>query len=69
MIYLTKTCLKKHSPIILTLKTKLSIGSTNQNELPIETDIQYEQINSKWNDEKKTEFQSNFDQNRIQSLL
>ena len=59
----------KHSPIILTLKTKHSIGLTNQNELSIETDIQYEQINSKWNDEKKTEFQSNFDQNKIQSLL
>ena len=59
----------KHSPIILTLKTKHSIGPTNQNEIPIETDINYEQINSKWNDEKKTEFQSNFDQSKIQSLL
>ena len=31
----------KHSPIILTLKTKHSIGPTNQNEISIETDINY----------------------------
>ena len=59
----------KHSPIILTLKTKHSTGPINQNEITVETDIEYEQINSNWNDDKKGEFQSNFDQNKIQNLI
>ena len=59
----------KHSPIVFTLKTKHSTGPINQNEITIETDIEYEQISTKWSDDKKSEFQSNFDQNKIQSLL
>ena len=65
---LDKNLSDKHSPIILKLKTKQKENPGNQNETSHETDINYEQINSKWSDEKKSEFQSNFDQNKINDL-
>ena len=66
---LDKNLSDKHSPIILTLKTKNNENHTTQNEIAQETDIDYEQINSLWSDEKKLEFQTNFDQNKINNLF
>ena len=59
----------KHSPIILTLKTRNSEIPKIQNMASEEkTDLDYEQINSKWSEGKKIEFQSYFDQNKINEL-
>merc|ERR1712240_899906 len=55
-----------HSPIILTLNKKPNI--VYEEEITTESDIQYEKINSKWCENKKAEFQSNFDQNKINEL-
>ena len=41
----------KHSPIILTLNTKLKQNAISQETISNETDITYEQIHSKWNGE------------------
>ena len=58
----------KHSPIILTLNTKLNQNNLSQDVPSHETDISYEHIHSKWNAEKLPEFQANFDQNKIIDL-
>ena len=58
----------KHSPIILTLKSKPNQNSSSQDAISHETDISYEHIHSKGNEDKMTEFQSNFDQNKINDL-
>ena len=64
-----KTLSDFHSPIILTLKTNHNI--TNENELETdsspECDIVYEHIYSKWNNEKKNDFQSNFNLIQIEN--
>ena len=41
----------------------------SQSESTQESDIEYERISSKWDDNKKQEFQSNFDQNKIYDFL
>ena len=51
-----------------TLKTNHTESLTNQNEIPQESDIKYDHINSKWCDKKMPEFQSNFDQNKINEI-
>merc|ERR1712240_518053 len=66
---LDKNLSDKHSPIVLTLKTKKYEIPKKENVIYEETDINHEQINSKWNEEKKSDFQSNFDQNKITDLL
>ena len=58
----------KHSPIILTLKTKLSENPINSNDIPDESDINYDRLHSKWDEEKMPEFQNNFDQTKINNL-
>ena len=55
-----------HSPIILTLKTDYENTQTNNTDQTIESDINYEPINSKWCSDKKLEFQSKFDLNKIE---
>ena len=62
---LDKNLSDKHSPIILTLETKHMENLKAQSESTQESDIEYERISSKWDDNKKQEFQSNFDQNKI----
>jgi len=49
---LDKNLSDKHSPIVLTLKTKNYEIPKKENIIYKETDINYEQINSKWNEEK-----------------
>ena len=44
-------------------------NSKSQSESPYESDIEYERISSKWDYNKKQEFQSNFDQNKIYDFL
>ena len=65
-----KTLSDFHSPIILTLKTNLNI--TNENEIetnpPIERGIEYEHIYSKWNSDKKNEFQDKFNLSQIDNI-
>ena len=58
----------KHSPIILTLKSKPNQNSSSQDAISHETDISYEHVHSKWNGEKMPEFQANFDQSKINEL-
>ena len=58
----------KHSPIILTLKTKCDDHLLNQDNTSHMSDINYEKICSKWEDEKLSEFQLNFDQKKIDRL-
>ena len=55
-----------HSPIILTLKNKLN--NEYVDEITVESDIKYDKINSIWCDNKKSDFQSNFDQDKIDEL-
>ena len=55
-----------HSPIILTLRSNPNNEYTN--EITLESDINYEKINSTWCDNKKRDFQSNFDQDKIYEL-
>ena len=59
----------KHSPIFLTLKTKLNENPINPNDIPHKTDINYDPLHSKWNEEKMPEFQRNFNQTKINNLL
>ena len=40
-----------------------------QSESTQNSDIEYERISSKWDDNKKLEFQSNFDQDKIHDFL
>merc|ERR1712243_452629 len=58
----------KHYPIILTLKTKPDDNPLNQDITSPVSDINYEKICSKWEEEKLPEFQLNFDQNKIDRL-
>ena len=59
----------KHSPIFLTLKTKLNENPINPNDIPHKTDINYDPLHSKWNEEKMPEFQTNFNQTKINNLF
>ena len=58
----------KHSPIFLTLKGKYNENPTNSNDIPHKSDIKYDRLYSKWDEEKMPEFQANFDQTKIDSL-
>ena len=55
-----------HSPIVLTLKTNLSIVNENENEVIPESDIDYEPVSTKWCNEKKLDFQAKFDIAKIE---
>ena len=66
---LDKNLSDKHSPIILTLETKHIENLESQSDSTQESDIEYERISSKWDNNKKQEFQSNFDQNKISDFL
>ena len=66
---LDKNLSDKHSPIILTLETKHMENLKTQSESTQNSDIEYERISSKWDDNKKLEFQSNFDQDKIYDFL
>ena len=67
---LDKTLSDFHSPIILTVKT--NHNTTNDNEFETdpspECDIEYEHIYSKWNNEKKNDFQTKFNLTQIESI-
>ena len=52
----------------MTLKTKLSKNLINSNDIPDESDINYDRLHSKWDEEKMPEFQNNFDQTKIANL-
>ena len=59
----------KHSPIFLTLKTKLNENPINSNDIPHKTDINYDPLHSKWIEEKMPKFQTNFNQTKINNLF
>ena len=67
---LDKTLSDAHSPIILTLK--INLNNTNENEVEtnpsLECGIEYEQIYSKWNNDKKSEFQAKFNLSQIDHI-
>ena len=66
---LDKTLSDFHSPIILTIKTNHNITNNNESETDPspECDIEYEHIHSKWNNEKKNDFQTKFNLTQIES--
>ena len=49
-----------HSPVILTLKTNHTVNINNNVNDTISSDIDYQPIHTKWCNEKKEEFQMNF---------
>ena len=56
-----------YCPITLTLKASPTIINENDN-LP-ESDVDYSPVLTKWCDEKRAEFQSKFDKNKIEELI
>ena len=56
-----------HSPIILTLKTKQAVATCNE-DVSLESDIDYLPISTKWCDENKINFQSKFDHIKIEEI-
>ena len=57
-----------HSPIILTLKTKHEITIDCDSQQIPESDINYQPLNTKWCGEKKDDFKSNFDTDKIEEI-
>ena len=53
-----------HSPIILTLNARHTTSA--EAEIVSESDVEYNPVSTKWCDEKKAEFQSKFDQSKIE---